>query len=75
MFGHLSQIATNRDVKVLTYNHEGIFNQSETDVEALKTFIQEQGNMDYPIFVDVNRVAIDGEDLPKPSYIGRRASY
>ncbi|TCD70190.1 hypothetical protein EIP91_004369 [Steccherinum ochraceum] len=71
VFGHLSEIATNPDVKVLTYNHEGIFNQSETDVEALKTFIQEQGNLHYPVFVDVNRVAIDaifrpGQNLSIP---------
>ena len=71
MFEHLSQIATNPEVKVLTFNHEGIFNQDETDTEALRMFIQDQGNLHYPIFVDVNRVAIDGEYFAILSYIGQ----
>jgi len=71
VFQHLSEMAAHPGVKVLTYNHEGIFNQSDTDIEALKSFIQEQGNINYPVFVDVNRVAIDaifrpGQNLSIP---------
>lgn len=60
VFDHLSEIATNPNVKVLTFNHEGIFNQDDTDIEALKGFIQQSGNLRYPILVDANRVAING---------------
>lgn len=63
VFQHLSEMTSHPDVKVLTYNHEGIFNQTPTDTEALKTFIQEHGNINYPVFVDDNRVAIDGKDF------------
>lgn len=61
VFDHLSEIALNQpDVKVITFNHEGIFSQAATDIEALKAFIKMKGNLQYPIFVDINRIAING---------------
>ena len=61
VFDHLSEIELHQpDVKVITFNHEGIFSQAATDVDALKAFISMKGNLRYPIYVDVNRTAING---------------
>lgn len=64
VFDHLSEIERHQpDVKVITFNHEGIFSQAATDIDALKAFISMKGNLKYPIYVDVNRTAINGESL------------
>lgn len=64
MFQHLSEIAANeRTIKVLTFADEGIFNNTPTDVPALKNFIFARNDMNYPIYVDSNRVAYNGACL------------
>jgi len=42
-----------------------------TDIDALKTFIKNKGNLRYPVFVDYQRIAIDaifkpGQNLSIP---------
>ena len=61
MFQHLSEVAANeRAVKVVTFADEGIFNNTPTDVAALKNFIFARTDMNYPIYVDTHRVAYNG---------------
>ena len=57
----MSDIASKPGIKVITFNHEGIFNNTETNIPALKDFVLSRNNMNYPIYVDVNRLAIDGK--------------
>ena len=45
---------------MVTFADEGIFNNAPTDVAALKNFIFARTDMNYPIFVDTNRVAYNG---------------
>ncbi|KAI0078789.1 hypothetical protein K474DRAFT_1706183 [Panus rudis PR-1116 ss-1] len=72
VFDHLSDIALNeKDVQVITFNHEGIFSQADTDIAAVKSFVETKGNLRYPIFVDVRRTAINaifkpGQNLSIP---------
>ena len=61
VFSHLSDIASRPGIKVITYDHEGIFNNAETNISELKQFVLSRSNMNYPIYVDVKRVAINGE--------------
>ncbi|KAI0346555.1 hypothetical protein BDW22DRAFT_1352680 [Trametopsis cervina] len=70
VFEHLSRIAaTQPDTKVISFAHEGIFNNAETDVPALAAFVAARRDIDYPVFVDHRRVAFNA--LFKP---GQNAS-
>lgn len=61
MFPHLSQLANNEPrVKVVTFADEGIFNGAASDVDMLKQFVFSRNDMNYPIFVDNNKVAYNG---------------
>ena len=53
--------ATKPDVKVITFNHEGIFNKTEIDRSVVKTFVDGRNDMDYPIYIDSHRVAVQGK--------------
>lgn len=64
VFGHLSKIAEKPGVKLISFNHEGIFTQAETDVPALRGFVAKQRNLKYPIFVDAKRIAINAVFKP-----------
>ncbi|KAL4252553.1 hypothetical protein ABKN59_005021 [Abortiporus biennis] len=72
VFDHLSEInETKPEVKVITFNNEGIFSNIPTDIHALKYFIARKNNLNYPIFVDEKRIAIDalfrpGQNLSIP---------
>ncbi|KIP11178.1 hypothetical protein PHLGIDRAFT_21838 [Phlebiopsis gigantea 11061_1 CR5-6] len=72
VFRHLSEVAANeRAVKVVTFADEGIFNNTPTDVAALKNFIFARTDMNYPIFVDTQHVAYNalfkpGQNLSIP---------
>ena len=52
--------ATKPDVKVITFNHEGIFNKTEIDRSVVKAFVDGRNDMDYPIYIDSHRVAVQG---------------
>ncbi|KZT73109.1 hypothetical protein DAEQUDRAFT_722228 [Daedalea quercina L-15889] len=59
--GILSRInATKPDVKVITFNHEGIFNKTAIDRPIVKNFIDGRSDMNYPIYIDSHRVAVQG---------------
>ena len=47
-------------MKVISFNHEGIFNNAETNITAVKNFVLSRPDMNFPVFVDVRRVAING---------------
>ncbi|CCM04985.1 uncharacterized protein FIBRA_07183 [Fibroporia radiculosa] len=70
--GILSNIvATEPDVKVITFNHEGIFTKAEIDRAVVKNFIDSRNDMDYPIYIDSERVAVEalfepGQNLSIP---------
>ncbi|KAJ3554544.1 hypothetical protein NM688_g3053 [Phlebia brevispora] len=59
VFPHLSNIANRPGMKVISYNHEGIFNNTETNIPAVKNFVLSRQDMNFPIFVDVKRLAIN----------------
>ena len=61
VFSHLSDIANRPGIKVITYNHEGIFNNTDTNIPMLREFVASRANMNYPISVDAKRVAINCE--------------
>ncbi|KAF7795976.1 hypothetical protein EIP86_007145 [Pleurotus ostreatoroseus] len=59
VFPHLSAIANRPGMKVISFNHEGIFNNAETNITAVKNFVLSRPDMNFPVFVDVRRVAIN----------------
>lgn len=62
VFPHLTEIAANHpNTKVITFANEGIFNGADTDMSSLKAFVFARNDMNYPIYVDSNRVAFNGE--------------
>ncbi|OCH95437.1 hypothetical protein OBBRIDRAFT_788327 [Obba rivulosa] len=69
---HLSELAiTQPDVKLITFNHEGIFSNASANVAAVKQFVKDRDDMIYPIYIDVNRIAIElifepGQNLSIP---------
>ncbi|KAI0091360.1 hypothetical protein BDY19DRAFT_886134 [Irpex rosettiformis] len=70
VFPHLTEIAANHpNIKVVTFANEGIFNGADTDVAAFKAFVFARNDMNYPIYVDNNRIAFNA--LFKP---GKNAS-
>ena len=61
VFRDLSTLATTRqDIKVITFNSEGIFTNTPIDVAAVKAFVAARNDMKYPIFIDTHRVAVNG---------------
>lgn len=54
----LSDIAKKPDVKVITFNHEGIFTKADINRTVVKGFVDSRGDMNYPIYIDSQRVAI-----------------
>ncbi|KAI0734247.1 hypothetical protein C8Q72DRAFT_923633, partial [Fomitopsis betulina] len=63
--------ATKTDVKVITFNHEGIFNKTEIDRSVVKTFVNSRNDMDYPVYIDSHRIAVQslfepGQNLSIP---------
>ncbi|KAI0682846.1 hypothetical protein BC835DRAFT_1297788 [Cytidiella melzeri] len=70
VFPHLTEIAaTQLNTKIISFANEGIFNGADTDVSALEAFIYARNDMEYPIYVDSQRVAFNA--LFKP---GQNAS-
>ncbi|KAJ3491755.1 hypothetical protein NLI96_g442 [Meripilus lineatus] len=66
IFGHLSETAvTYPDVKVITFDNEGIFNGTKSNVDEVRRFIARRTDMKYPVLVDVHHTATDA--LFKPS--------
>ena len=60
VFRDLSTLAHTRpDIKVITFNSEGIFTNAPIDVAAVKAFIAARDDMNYPIYIDTQRVAVN----------------
>ena len=53
-------MAHERKVKVVSFADEGIFNNKPTDVGAMKAFVFGRTDMNYPIYIDTHRVAVNG---------------
>ncbi|RDX57532.1 hypothetical protein OH76DRAFT_1395361 [Lentinus brumalis] len=72
VFRDLSTLAQTRpDIKVITFNSEGIFTNAPIDVTAVKAFIAARDDMNYPIYIDTHRVAVSsifqpGQNLSIP---------
>ena len=61
VFRDLSQLAQTRpEIKVITFNSEGIYSHAPTDVAAVKAFVAGRDDMNYPIYIDTHRVAVNG---------------
>ncbi|KAI0710081.1 hypothetical protein C8Q76DRAFT_695205 [Earliella scabrosa] len=60
VFRDLSQLAQTRpEIKVITFNSEGIYSHAPTDVAAVKAFVAGRDDMNYPIYIDTHRVAVN----------------
>ncbi|KAI0671556.1 hypothetical protein C8Q78DRAFT_1029522 [Trametes maxima] len=72
VFRDLSAIArTHPNIKVVAFNSEGIFTNAPIDVAAVRKFVARRDDMDYPIYVDTHRVAVNsifqpGQNLSIP---------
>ncbi|TBU55307.1 hypothetical protein BD310DRAFT_933998 [Dichomitus squalens] len=72
VFRDLSTLAQTRpEIKVITFNSEGIFTNAPIDVAAVKAFVASRDDMKYPIFIDTHRVAVNsifqpGQNLSIP---------
>ncbi|KAI0768100.1 hypothetical protein BD413DRAFT_138742 [Trametes elegans] len=73
VFRDLSAIARTHapDVKVVAFNSEGIFTNAPIDTAAVRRFIARRDDMEYPIFIDTHRVAVNsifhpGQNLSIP---------
>ncbi|KAI0925919.1 hypothetical protein AcV5_008522 [Taiwanofungus camphoratus] len=69
--GILSDVAKNPSIKVVTFNHEGIFTKADIDRTVVKKFINSRNDMNYPIYIDTNRIAVEaifepGQNLSIP---------
>ncbi|PCH42305.1 hypothetical protein WOLCODRAFT_152330 [Wolfiporia cocos MD-104 SS10] len=68
----LSKInASKPDVKLITFNHEGIFNKTDIDRSIVDDFVSGRDDMDYPVYIDMKRVAVQslfdpGQNLSIP---------
>lgn len=59
VFHELSTLAQTRpEIKVITFNAEGIFTNAPINVAAVKAFIAGREDMNYPIYIDTHRVAV-----------------
>ncbi|GBE80370.1 hypothetical protein SCP_0300850 [Sparassis crispa] len=47
------------DVKVITFNNEGIFNKAPTDSEIIKDFVAERDDVNYPVYIDKKNIAVE----------------
>lgn len=62
--GLLSNVsATMPDVKVISFDHEGIFTKAETDRAVVKKFVDGRQDIEYPTYIDSKRVAVQGSAL------------
>ncbi|CDO70876.1 hypothetical protein BN946_scf184804.g8 [Trametes cinnabarina] len=60
VFRDLSALARTRsDIKIITFNSEGIFTNAPIDVAAVKRFVSRRDDMDYPVYIDTQRVAVN----------------
>lgn len=60
VFRDLAVLARTRpDVKVVAFNAEGIFTHAPIDVAAVRRFVARRDDMDYPIYIDTHRVAVN----------------
>ncbi|KAL1949266.1 hypothetical protein VTO73DRAFT_8147 [Trametes versicolor] len=72
VFRDLAVLARTRpDVKVVAFNAEGIFTHAPIDVAAVRRFVARRDDMDYPIYIDTHRVAVNsifqpGQNLSIP---------
>ncbi|KAI9000534.1 hypothetical protein BD414DRAFT_471925 [Trametes punicea] len=72
VFRDLSALARTRsDIKIITFNSEGIFTNAPIDVAAVKRFVTRRDDMDYPVYIDTHRVAVNsifqpGQNLSIP---------
>ncbi|KAH9926837.1 hypothetical protein B0H21DRAFT_764008 [Amylocystis lapponica] len=46
------------EIKVITFNHEGIFTKAEIDTAVVRNFVSRRDDMNYPLYIDINRVAV-----------------
>lgn len=61
VFEELSKIAQTRpEIKVITFNSETIFTNAPIDVGFVKGFVAARGDMNYPIYIDTQRIAVNG---------------
>lgn len=69
---HLSElVAIYPDVKLITFCHEGIFSNANANAGGIRQFVKTRTDMNYPIYVDIQRVAIEsifepGQNLSIP---------
>ena len=60
VFRDLSAIARSHpEIKIITFNSEGIFTNAPIDAPAVKRFVARRDDMDYPVFIDTHRVAVN----------------
>lgn len=60
MFRDLSALVQKHpEIKVVTFNSEGIFTNAPVDTAAVKAFVASRNDMNYPIFIDTHRVAVN----------------
>jgi len=46
------------EIKIITFNHEGIFTRAEIDKSVVQDFVSDRDDMNYPIYIDINCVAV-----------------
>ncbi|KAI0329066.1 hypothetical protein GY45DRAFT_1362260 [Cubamyces sp. BRFM 1775] len=72
VFRDLSAIARSHpEIKIITFNSEGIFTNAPIDAAAVRRFVAQRDDMDYPVFIDTHRVAVNsifqpGQNLSIP---------
>ncbi|PIL35755.1 hypothetical protein GSI_02485 [Ganoderma sinense ZZ0214-1] len=64
-------VQSHPEIKVITFNSEGIFTNASVDIAAVKAFVASRNDMNYPIFIDTHRVAVNsifqpGQNLSIP---------
>lgn len=64
MFRELSNLERTRpDIKIIAFNAEGIFTNAPIDVRAVREFMAGRDDMEYTIYIDTHRIAVNGELL------------
>lgn len=46
-------------------NSEEIFSNEPIDIASVYSFVEKRGDMDFPIAIDVDRIAVKGEFLSR----------
>ena len=65
VFEELTRIVQTRpEIKVITFNSETIFTNGAIDVNFVKGFVAARNDMEFPIYIDTHRVAVNGTWCP-----------